>query len=45
MAAVPAVAEERILVLPAAAMSSGSGGIDGLEAIAHWLHPELVPAP
>lgn len=45
MAAVPAVADERILVLPAAAMSSGSGGIEGLEAIAHWLHPDLVPAP
>lgn len=45
MAAVPAVAEGKILVLPAAAMSSGSGGIDALEAIAHWLHPDLVAAP
>lgn len=45
MAVVPAVAEDQILVLPSAAMSSGSGGIAALEAIAHWLHPDLVPAP
>lgn len=45
MAVVPAVADDRILVLPAAAMSSGSGGLGALEAIAHWLHPDLVPAP
>lgn len=39
--AVPAVAEEQILILTAAQLSSGSGGIEALEEIAAWLHPDL----
>ncbi|GAA2184802.1 ABC transporter substrate-binding protein [Brooklawnia cerclae] len=39
--AVPAVADDQVLLVSAAAMSSGSGGIDALEQIAAWLHPDL----
>lgn len=45
MRAVPAVAQDNILVLPARAVASGGGGVDALEKISWWLHPELVDKP
>lgn len=44
MQAVPAVAQDNILILPSATLSTGSGALHGLEAIASWLHPELISA-
>jgi iron complex transport system substrate-binding protein len=38
LAGVPAVAEDRILVLPNGFFSPAIGGIDGLEQMAAWLH-------
>lgn len=45
MAAVPAIAEDNVLVIPAGEVSSGTGGVAAVETIAAWLHPELVDAP
>ena len=45
MAAVPAIAADRVLVLPSSEVSSGTGGVAAVEKIAAWLHPELVEAP
>lgn len=38
LADVPAIAEDRILVLPNGYFSPSIGGIDGLEQMADWLH-------
>lgn len=35
---VPAIAEDRILVLPPGAFAASTAGIEGLEAMAEWLH-------
>lgn len=45
MAAVPAIAQDNVLVLPAGQVSSGTGGVAAVESIAAWLHPELVDTP
>lgn len=38
VADVPAIAEDRILVLPGSAFAASTGGVEGLEAMAEWLH-------
>lgn len=42
---VPAIREDRFLVLPSEALNPGIRNAWGVESIAHALHPDLVPAP
>ena len=42
LADVPAVKNGRLLGLTPTDVSSGTGGLSGLQKMAAWLHPDLV---